>query len=117
MTMTYPNDQGNPAAAVPVWIAPAPAATGVALKNITTSVGTLVKTGAGALIGLTINTPEAGASATVYDGTDNTGTVLGVIALTAQNVINFPGAGWMFAVGLYVVTAGGSPANITLTYL
>jgi hypothetical protein len=68
------------------------------------------------LIGITVNTPQTGATATIYDGTDNTGANLGVVSLAAQNVVNLPG-GWAFAVGLYVVTAGGTPANITLSYI
>lgn len=115
--MSFPNNQSNPAGAIPVWIAPAPAAAGILVKNIATSTNTQVKTGAGTFLGLTINTGQAGATATVYDGTSSAGTKLGTYSLAAQGVLSFPGGGIPFATGLFVVTAGGTPADITVTYL
>lgn len=110
----YPNKQDDPAAAIPVWVAPPPGALG---KNIATATGTLVKTGEGVFLGLTVNTPHAATTATVYDGTDNTGTLLGTFALTSAGGITVAAGGLPFTTGLYVVTAGATPADITVSYL
>lgn len=107
----FPNSQSNPAAAIPVWLAPAP---GALQKNITTSTGTLIKTGPGVLLGLSINTGQSGATVKLYDGIDNSGTLLGTWSAAAQNSVAL---GWSFVTGLYAVTAGGSPADITVSYL
>lgn len=109
--MAFANNNANPANAMPVWFAPPP---GQTLKNITTSASTLVKTGPGTILGLTVNTPEAGATAAIYDGIDNSGTLLGTFSLAAQGAIAL---GYSVAVGIFVVTTGGTPANITVSYL
>lgn len=109
MANPYQSLNYNPGNAGPVWIAPP---LGQVLTPITTAVGALVKTGKGALIGLSINTPQAGATAAVYDGVDNTGTLLGTFSLAAQNVLPI---GWGFTTGLYIVTTGVTPANITVS--
>jgi len=111
---TYPNSQSNPNSAIPVWIAPAPAASGAKTKNITTNGNTLVKTGAGSATWMSVNTGGVTSTAKLYDGTDATGTLLGTFSTTAQNgiPINLP-----FSTGLFVVTAGGgAAADITLSY-
>lgn len=105
----YSNSQSNPAAAIPVWMAPPP---GQVLTPITTAIGTLIKIGSGVAYGINVNTPQAGATAAVYDGTDNTGKLLGTFSLAAQGAIPL---GWSFTTGLYVVTAGVTPANITVS--
>jgi hypothetical protein len=112
--MGYPNSQSNPAAATPVWLAPPP---GAKSKNITTATNTLVKTGSGVFLGITVNTPHAGATATVYDGTDATGTLLGTFALTTAGGITVAAGGSIFTTGLYVVTAGATPADVTVAYV
>ena len=108
----YPNDQANPASAVPVWIAPPP---GMKNANITTDTGTLLKTGKGTLLGISVNTPASGATITVYDGIDNTGTVIGIYPATAAGMVALPSYGVAFVTGLYVVTAVGA-ANVTVYY-
>lgn len=110
--------QNNPANAIPVYIASAPSGSGIGTKtlNITTATNTQVKTGAGTFLGLSVNTPEAGATATIYNGTSSAGTLLGVFSLAAQTSLTMPGGGYPFTVGLFVVTAGGTPANITVAY-
>jgi hypothetical protein len=82
-------------------------------QNITTNATTTVKTGAGTFAGLSINTAGATSTATVYDNTAGSGTKLGTFSTTAQGYIpvNIP-----FATGLTVVTAGGTPADITVVY-
>jgi hypothetical protein len=104
----FPNAQNLRAGAIPVYAA------GALAKNITTSVGTLVKTGAGTFEGVTVNTAQAGASVTVYDGIDNTGTKLATISAAAQTSLAFNIA---LATGLYVVTAGATPADVTIQYV
>lgn len=85
-------------------------------KNITTSTNTLVKTGGGLLFGATINTPQAGASLKLYDGLDNTGTLLGTFSAAAAASFLMTLVGVSFATGLFAVTAGGTPADITVYY-
>lgn len=115
--MSYPNSNSNPAKAMPVWIAPPPETAGISTTNISASTNTQVKTGAGSLIGLTINTGEAGAQAVAYDGTSAAGRKLGTYSLSAQGVLEFPGGGIPFTTGLFVVTSGATPADITVTWL
>lgn len=103
--MNYPDDQGNPNGAIPVY------QTGYHPANISTATGTLVKTGPGTFGGMTINTGAAGETVTVYDGVDNTGTVIGVYS--AANPVPLPAA-FALQTGLYIVTSG--TANITIAY-
>lgn len=105
--MSYPNDQSNPAGAIPVYAAGASAA------HISTATTTLVASGPGTLQGVTISTGGAGSSATIYDSLTGSGTVLAVLSTAAQASVTYGAA---FATGLTVVTAGGTPADITVTY-
>lgn len=89
---------------------------GATPRNITTSTTTQVKTGAGILFGLSINTGQAGASVTLLDGTGGAGTKIGTFSAAAQGGPTFPQAGIAFATGLSVVTAGATPADVTVTY-
>lgn len=113
--MAFPNSQSNPQSATPVWIA-SPSWAGATPKNITTNVGTLVKTGPGVFQGLSVNTAGTTSTATVYDGIDNTGTKIGTYSTTAQGGPNLPLAGISFTTGLYVVTAGAAAADITVSF-
>ena len=80
-------------------------------KHISTATTTLVKTGAGVLHNIVINTTSAGAI-TVYDGIDNTGAVIGIIAASAPVGSNFKyGVG--FKTGLTIVTAGASDITVS----
>ncbi|MEJ0017533.1 MAG: hypothetical protein WDN25_13400 [Acetobacteraceae bacterium] len=76
--------------------------------------GDAAKTGAGVLAGLTINTAGATSTATLYDGTSTAGTKLATINTTAVGSINFNNIA--FATGLFVVLAGGTPADVTVVY-
>ena len=78
--------------------------------NITTATTTVVKTGAGILRGLQVNTTAAGAI-TVYDNTAASGTKLGtVVASVAPGMyFNIPSR---FTVGLTVVTAAASDISV-----
>ncbi len=102
--------------AVPVTASLAAAATGgYTANNITTSTTTVVKSGAGTLHGINVNTLGTVAStAVVYDNTAGSGTKLATIdTLTVGNV------GWnqydvAFATGLTIVTTGAP--DITVSY-
>jgi hypothetical protein len=84
---------------------------GVVLSaSITTDTGTQVKTGSGVLLGLSVITPQSGASATIYDGTSTSGTELYTVALTVAGPIVFPTT--RFLIGLFIQTAGGTAATI-----
>lgn len=84
--------------------------------NITTSTTTQVKTGPGILGGLSINTGQAGASVTIFDNTSASGTKLGTFSAAAQGGPTFPLAGMSFKIGLCVVTAGATPADVTVSW-
>ena len=84
--------------------------------HITTSTSTAVKSTSGTLYGLTINTGQAGASITVYDGTTAAGAVIGIYSATAQGAVTMPGPGAAIVTGIYVVTAGATPADVTVFY-
>lgn len=110
--MSYPNSQSNPAAAIPVWVAPAP---GQLTENIISATSTLIKTGSGVLLGFSVNTAASGGTIKFYDGTDAGGTLLGTWDAASQT--SFLTLGYNFAVGLFAVTAGGSPPDITVAYI
>ena len=77
--------------------------------NITTATTTVIKTGAGWLHTLTINTTSAGAI-TIYDNTAASGTKIGTLVLSAGvATYTFDVA---FATGLTVVTAGASDLTV-----
>jgi hypothetical protein len=95
----------NPSAAIPVWTAPPPSA---AVSHLNAAGSTLIKTGAGALASINVNTSSAGAL-TIRDGVDATGAVLGIVDTTARGFIPAP---WSFSTGLYVTQAG--TADVTM---
>jgi hypothetical protein len=83
-------------------------------NHITTATTTVVKTGPGVLHAFTVGTGGASSTATVYDNTAASGTVLAVISTAAQaNLVLDIG----FSIGLTVVTATGTPADITVSYV
>lgn len=84
-------------------------------SHINTNTSTTVKNEAGFLGSVTINTKGVtGNTATLYDGTAATGTVIGVIDTTAnvgQLIYNI-----RLAKGLTVVMATGTAADLTVTW-
>lgn len=79
-----------------------------------TSATTVVKSGVGVLHSIVINTRGTSSTATIYDNTAGSGTVIAIIDTTLSTTsfvydLNF-------ATGLTVVTAGATPADITVTY-
>jgi hypothetical protein len=78
----------------------------------------LIKTGAGFLGSIIMNTPVASGTITVYDGIDNTGAVIAIITnpgtLVAEGPVGaFYGIGFM--TGLYIVITGTQ--DITVSWL
>lgn len=104
----YPNDQGNPAAAIPVYVV-----SGTSSSHLDGNAGTLIKAGPGLLGSVAINTAGTATTLTLRDGTDNTGSIIAVIDTGAQGSLQY---GIPFTIGLYAVTAGSSPADITIGY-
>lgn len=84
-------------------------------SHITTNTTTTAQTGAGVLHTICINTKGAAANvATVYDNTAGSGTVIAVIDTTAQVNCQYYDA--RLQTGLTIVTATGTPADLTATY-
>lgn len=85
-------------------------------RNITTSTSTAVTITSGTFFGLTVNTGQAGATVAVHDGLNATGPLIGTYSSAAQGSVPVPGAGAAIATGIYVVTAGATPADVTIFY-
>lgn len=100
--------------ATPVFIVPP---TGAQAVNITNEAGHLLKTGAGTFLGISVNQAQADGTLEVIDGIDGTGTVLGTYTLKVQGPINAPAGGWSFTTGLFVITQGTLPANVTVSFV
>lgn len=82
--------------------------------NITTATTTAaIKTGAGVVKRLNINTGGAGSTVVLYDSLTGSGTKLGTFSTAAQNSIALD---MPFTTGLSAVTANGSAADITVVY-
>lgn len=88
---------------------------GYSSRNISTATTTTVKSGAGYLHGITVNSKGTIASTiTIYDNTAGSGTVLGTIdSLNNAGTFTYDVA---FATGLTVVTTGTVAPNITVSY-
>ncbi len=88
---------------------------GFSFANITTATTTTVKSGAGVLHGVTVNTKGTIASTiTIYDNTAGSGTKIGTIdSLNLAGQFLFDVA---FATGLTLVTTGTVAPDITVSY-
>lgn len=87
---------------------------GLSYAHISTATSTLVKTGPGMLATVVCNAAGTGATVTVYDGVDNTGTVVAAAsALPAGAVLVY---NCVVRTGIYVVTVGSPAADFTVTY-
>jgi len=89
--------------------------TAFSYNNITTSTTTTVKSGAGTLHTIVVNTDGTVASSvTVYDNTTATGTKIATInSLSSTQTYLYDVA---FSTGLTLVTTGTAPSDITVTY-
>lgn len=88
-------------------------ANGNSYSNITTAATTTVKSGAGVLDRLVINTGGTGSTATIYDNTAASGTKIATLTTATQGTILY---NVRFGTGLTVVTASGTPADLTVSY-
>lgn len=102
---------------LPNGIAQAAFQEGNAYLNITANTaGTTVKTGQGTLVAVMINTKGAsGNVVTFYDNTAASGTKIATIDTTSS--LTYLPYNAAFTIGLTVVMATGTPADITLMYL
>ncbi len=78
---------------------------------ITSNASTQVKTGGGILMGLSVNTAGSAWTATIYDGTSTSGTLLYTVDLNTVGPITFPPT--RFVNGLFIVTAGTTAGSVT----
>lgn len=99
----YPSDQGNPAGATPVYFG------GALPDNITTSVYTQVKTGAGVFYGASVNTGGTTSTIAFYDGDSATVT----ITIAAPGVISWPAHGLVIGNAVKLQTTGALPTGLT----
>ena len=99
-------------AAVPVWIAPNPNPGGT-LTHIATAGSYLLRSGAGWITGISVNTTAVNAQLTCYDGTDTTGSVIAVLDVSKGNPSPQTAAPWGFTTGFFVVLTGGN-ADLTI---
>ena len=83
--------------------------------HIATNTTTTVKSGAGVLHSITINTRGPASNVTVYDNTAGSGTVLAVIDTTLSTTAFLFDIS--FSTGCTLVTAGTGPADLSVSYL
>ena len=110
--------QQAPTAAIPVYMAPNPNP-GATQTHLTGSAGgssTLIRSGAGWITGITVNSMATGsATMTCYDGVDATGTVIAVIDVSRSNPSPQTAAPWGFTTGFFVVFSSGTGgADVTI---
>ncbi len=85
-------------------------------NHINSNATTAVKAGAGVLSGIVVNNPGSTWTATIYDNTAGSGTVIGVLAPTLAQGIEYGTNGVNFTTGLTIVTAGTTPGDLTIIY-
>lgn len=83
-------------------------------NNISTNATTVVKSGAGVLHCITVNTTGTTTTATVYDNTSAAGTKIATINSSASHITQIYDVS--FNTGLTVVTAGAAASDITISY-
>ena len=107
-----------PAAAVPVYMAPNPNPGGTQTHLVGSAAGssTLIRSGAGWVTGITVNSVATGtATMTCYDGINATGTVIAKIDVSRSNPSPQTAAPWGFQTGFFVVLSTGTTgADITI---
>lgn len=105
------NNQANPQAAIPVYMGGALPANFAA-----NTAGVQQKLGVGVFYGVNVNTAGVGSTVSAYDGTSTAGIPLGTFSTTA---VGFSGSlmGLDYMTGLFLVVTGGTPANVTVSYI
>src|SRR6516164_9749670 len=93
-----------------------PGGTQTPLTGSAAGSSTLIRTGAGWVTGITVNSIATGsATMTCYDGLDATGTVIAVIDVSKSNPSPQTAAPWGFNTGFFVVLSNGTTgADITI---
>jgi len=95
---------------------PMPTTAADSYRNITTNTTTTVKSGAGTLVRIVINSKGAAANtATIYDNVAASGTRIGTLD-TVSGALASIEYGCAFATGLTIVTATGTAADLTVVY-
>jgi len=106
---------GTTAVSGTVTVNQAAAATGgYSYTNITASASALLKSGVGTLHTLVINTKGIGSTCTVYDSLTATGSKIATLDTTLSTTAFLYDAA--FTTGLTVLTASGTPADLTVTW-
>jgi hypothetical protein len=102
-------------AAMPVWIAPNPNP-GATLSHINAPGSYLIRSGAGWITGISVNSVSTGAGTlTCYDGVDTTGTVIAVIDVSKGNPSPQTAAPWGFKTGFFIVlSANATGVDLTI---
>ena len=90
-------------------------APGTNCTNISTSTTTLVKGTSGQVSSVSITKSQSGASMTVYDGLDATGTVMAIVDLNNFGAFT-PPAPINFKKGLCVVTTGLTTGSVSFLW-
>lgn len=84
------------------------------MVNLAANATTTIKSGAGVLHSIVINTKGIGNTCTVYDNTAGSGTKLATMDTTlSTTAFTYDG---VFTTGLTVVIAGGTAADMTFSY-
>ncbi len=86
---------------------------GGSFANITTATTTAVKATPGVLERIIVNTAGAGSTLTIYNNTAGSGAKVGTMTTAAQGSFEFNVA---CSTGITVVSASGTPADITVVY-
>lgn len=92
-----------------------PGSAGNSSKNyVANTAGNQIKTGAGVVVGINVNTAGLTSAIVLYDGTSTAGTKLGTFSTLAQAVLAL--GNMAFTTGLFAVLTGGTPADVTVVY-
>lgn len=86
---------------------------GNSFVNITTATTTAVKATPGVLVRIIVNTVGAGSTLTIYNNTAGSGAKVGTMTTAIQGSYEFNVA---CSVGITVVSASGTAADITVVY-
>jgi hypothetical protein len=102
-------------AAMPVWIAPNPNPGGT-LSHIGAPGSYLIRSGAGWITGISVNSVSTGAGTlTCYDGLSATGTVIAIMDVSKGNPSPQTAAPWAFQTGFFIVlSANATGADLTI---
>jgi|ERR1035437_522038 hypothetical protein len=88
--------------------------------NLTGNATTTIKSGSGTLNGIMINNAGSSGTATIYDNTAASGTIIAILTIPSGGVNPVPaamtGLGIEFATGLTVVLAGSTANNFTFLW-